>query len=132
MYPPIISRSLFEKVTAIRNTRKYGKREIGLYQYTGKLYCKKCGAIYFADSGTSHTLKVSRYYKCSTLKKYHTCNAITYKKELLEDYLTSFMKEFISNDNNLEAITNVILNKNKQKKNPSIIKTSEEEKAKCE
>lgn len=71
---------------------RYGKSDLEPYHYKGKIFCKNCGSVYFADSGTSKGNKVHRYYKCSQRRIHHTCDTITYRKDVLEDYLTSFFR----------------------------------------
>ncbi|MGN1222849.1 MAG: recombinase family protein [Christensenellales bacterium] len=132
IYPPIIDKSIYEKVKTILHLNRYGKSVLEPYHYKARIYCKNCGSVYFADSGTSRYGKIHRYYKCSQRRRYHTCKSTAYRKEIIEDYLTSFIKDFISNDDNIENISNVILNKNKQKKNIYLLKSSEDEKRRCE
>lgn len=54
------------------------------------------------------------------------------QKRYLEDYLTSFIKSFILDETNIETIAITLLNKNKQKKNINLVKSSEYEKQRCE
>ena len=56
-----------------------------LYYLSGKTYCGNCGNLVTADSGTSNTGTIYRYYKCSNRKKNkHACNKKMIGKELLE------------------------------------------------
>ena len=47
------------------------------YLLTTKLYCGKCGALMFGESGVSHTGKTHHYYKYATAKKKKTCDKKT-------------------------------------------------------
>lgn len=132
IYPPIIDKAIYVKANRILELNRYGKSNLEPYHYKGKIFCKNCGSVYFADSGTSKGNKVHRYYKCSQRRRYHTCDAITYRKYILEDYLTSFIKSFILDETNIETIAMTLLNKNKQKKNINLVKSSEYEKQRCE
>ena len=53
------------------------------YLLTTKLYCGKCGALMFGESGVSHTGKMYTYYKCAAAKKKKTCDQPDGFKDLL-------------------------------------------------
>ena len=55
------------------------------YLLTTKLYCGKCGALMFGESGVSHTGKMYTYYKCAAAKKKKTCDKKAVRKQWLED-----------------------------------------------
>lgn len=132
VYPPIIDKAIYVKANRILELNRYGKSDLEPYHYKGKIFCKNCGSVYFADSGTSKGNKVHRYYKCSQRRKHHTCDSITYRKDILEDHLTSFIKSFILDETNIETVAMTLLNKNKHKKNINLVKSSEYEKQRCE
>ena len=132
IYPPIIQRNVFKKVTAIKSAYRQGGNVRELYIYRSKIYCKQCGAIFKVDGGTSKQNWTYRYYKCHNRKRNHTCNATAYQKVYLEDYLTSFIKTFISNHYNIDSISKILIAKYKQKKNLEQLRKYEEEKIKCE
>ena len=50
------------------------------YLLTTKLYCGKCGALMFGESGVSHTGKMYTYYKCAAAKKKKTCDKKAVRK----------------------------------------------------
>lgn len=131
VYPPIISRNLYKKVESMRNSRKYGKKPLRTYMYRVKIYCKKCGKVYYGESGTSKCGKVIQYYKCKGKKRDSDCDSITYRKEYLEAYLTSYLTEFITNDENLALISNVLVGRFKQKKNLELLNSYEHELKRC-
>ena len=54
------------------------------YLLTTKLYCGKCGALMFGESGVSHTGKMYTYYKCAVAKKKKTCDKKAVRKQWLE------------------------------------------------
>ena len=133
VYPPIISRNIFKKVQTLRQAYRYGGAARNLYHYKNKLFCKKCGNHYHSDAGTSqHSTTKYRYYKCCKKRVYHDCDSITYPKEFLEDYLTSLLTEFISDNENLETIWKNLMKKYKEKKNINLIKSCETEIQKCQ
>ena len=51
------------------------------YLLTTKLYCGKCGALMFGESGVSHTGKMYTYYKCAAAKKKKTCDKKAVRKQ---------------------------------------------------
>ena len=55
------------------------------YLLTTKLYCGKCSALMFGESGVSHTGKMYTYYKCAAAKKKKTCDKKAVRKQWLED-----------------------------------------------
>ena len=44
------------------------------YLLTTKLFCGKCGALMFGESGTSATGRTYYYYKCANVKRRKVCN----------------------------------------------------------
>ena len=75
--PPIIPLELFEDVQEkIAKNKKAPARHKAEESYllTTKLYCGKCGALMFGESGVSHTGKMYTYYKCAAAKKKKTCD----------------------------------------------------------
>ncbi len=59
------------------------------YLLTTKLYCGKCGALMFGESGVSHTGKMYTYYKCAAAKKKKTCDKKAVRKQWLEDLVVN-------------------------------------------
>ena len=59
------------------------------YLLTTKLYCGKCGALMFGESGISHTGKMYTYYKCAAAKKKKTCDKKAVRKQWLEDLVVN-------------------------------------------
>ena len=86
--PPIIPLELFEDVQEkIAKNKKAPARHKAEESYllTTKLYCGKCGALMFGESGVSHTGKMYTYYKCAAAKKKKTCDKKAVRKQWLED-----------------------------------------------
>ena len=59
------------------------------YLLTTKLYCGKCGALMFGESGVSHTGKMYTHYKCAAAKKKKTCDKKAVRKQWLEDLVVN-------------------------------------------
>lgn len=132
LYPPIIDRESFKKVQYIRKHRMYNPSPGIIYILRYKLFCKDCGNPYFAEAGSSHLKKRYRYYKCKGRKLLNVCKEKIYKKELLEDYVTSAILEFLSDSKNIDNIANWIVERYKQNKNVDKLKQFLDEKSQCE
>ena len=74
---PARSEDLFNKVQEklVKNKKAPARHKAeDTYLLTTKLYCGKCGALMFGESGVSHTGKMYTYYKCAAAKKKKTCD----------------------------------------------------------
>ena len=77
IYPRIIPQELFERVRKIVGENKYGKRSVDVvYLLRNKMICGYCGKTISAETGTSETGKVKRYYKCFGRKNRNGCKKI--------------------------------------------------------
>ncbi len=75
--PAIVSKELFERVQEqLTKNKKAPARHKAEDDYllTTKLYCGKCDSFMVGESGTSHTMKVHRYYRCVNTKKKKLCD----------------------------------------------------------
>ena len=75
--PAIVPKGLFERVQEqLAKNKKAPARHKAEDDYllTTKLYCGKCGSFMVGESGTSHTMKVHRYYRCVNTKKKNLCD----------------------------------------------------------
>ena len=105
--PPIISKSLFEKVQAMfkhnyaSRARTKAKED---YLLSTKLFCGHCGEPMIGESGTSKTGKLHHYYKCAGRKRQHNCNKAVEKKEWLETIVVKFTVQQVLTDENIERI----------------------------
>lgn len=91
--PPIISKELWETVSAIVEANKRApsrSKGYGKYLLSGKLYCGVCGGQLTGEAGTSKNGSVYHYYKCYEKKK-HTrpCTLPSIKKEIIENAVFS-------------------------------------------
>ena len=107
--PPIVSKSLFEKVQTTRKhsqtarARNKAKME---YILSTKLFCGHCGNPMIGDSGTSKTGKIHRYYTCNHRKRHRTCDKKMEKKEPLERLIVEYtVREVLTNENIEEIAT---------------------------
>ena len=74
------------------------------YLLTTKLYCGKCGALMFGESGVSHTGKMYTYYKCAAAKKKKTCDKKAVRKQWLEDLGVNETMKLVEDDASMNAI----------------------------
>ena len=131
IFPPIIPRHQFRKVALLRKAFNQGGNVKELYLYRGKLFCKKCGFLFLSDGGIGKLNRHYKYYKCSNKKRNHNCDSSSYRKNELEDFLTSFIREFFNETYNLNLIAKTLLKKFQLKKNLDQLKKFEEEKVQC-
>jgi hypothetical protein len=61
------------------------------------------------ESGTSHTEKVYRYYKCLSAKKRRGCKFKPVKKGWIEDLVVTHLVNVIFDDDVLEDIANTLV-----------------------
>jgi len=79
------------------------------YLLTTKLYCGKCGSFMVGESGTSHTIKVHRYYRCVNTKKKKLCDKKAVKKDWIEDLVVSYTMKAIMNDEVMERLIDTLM-----------------------
>ena len=106
--PAIIDKDLFEKVQKRieTNTRAPATQKAKeKYLLSTKLFCGKCNAIMFGESGTSKSGKTYTYYKCSNQKKSHSCDKKTIAKDKLEDAVVKAIMDKVMNDNLMEELS---------------------------
>ena len=111
--PAIVPKELFERVQErLAKNKKAPARHKAEDDYllTTKLYCGKCGSFMVGESGTSHTMKVHRYYRCVNTKKKKLCDKKAVKKDWIEDLVVSCTMKAIMNDEVMERLINNILN----------------------
>ena len=105
--PPIIPLELFEDVREkiAKNKKAPARRKAeDDYLLTTKLYCGKCGALMFGESGVSHTRKMYTYYKCAAAKKKKTCDKKAVRKQWLEDLVVNETMKLVEDDASMNAI----------------------------
>ena len=99
--PVIVPKDLFDRVQKRLDKNKRapacGKADEE-YLLTTKLFCGKCGALMFGESGTSATGRTYYYYKCANVKRRKGCNKKTVQKEWLEDLVVRETMKLIQDD----------------------------------
>lgn len=116
VFPPIVDETIFKRCNDIMDTHKHRQRkEINsedIYILSGKLYCGECGYLMTAETGTSSTGTIHRYYKCFGKKKRATnCGKHNVKKEDIENFVFEKTKEYVLQPNIIEQIAEVVVEK---------------------
>jgi site-specific DNA recombinase len=112
--PAIIDMDTWNAVQIRHNENKLVKprRKKRLYSLTGKITCAKCGGhmvgSYKGDSRAKNDHYT--YYHCSTKKTRRTCDAKNIRKDLLDSYCLSQIKEHILTKDAMENISAQIAN----------------------
>ena len=109
--PPIVDKSLFEKVQKKlkdngRDCQKFQAAED--YILTGKFFCGDCSSQMIGESGQKKNGKIYRYYKCSKRKHGKGCKMPSINKDIIEDYVCYRTLEFLSSQANIDKLAKAI------------------------
>lgn len=111
--PVIVPQDMFDRVQEkLAQNKKAPARHKAEEDYllTTKLFCGYCGAYLCGESGTSHTNKVHRYYKCVSVKKRRAnCKKKPGKKQWVEDLVVDATMKMVMDDKAIEAIVSMIM-----------------------
>ena len=119
--PPILSRDVFDKANAIlaercqengaEEAKKRGAFQGNNYPLSGKIYCGKCGKVFWHEHYLTKTNKLPRnIWQCSTYKAYGVKNGCSNRK--LDDakimlMLRQILCEMIHNDD-VKAVVSMV------------------------
>ena len=110
--PAIVPKDLFDRVQKRMDKNKRapacGKADEE-YLLTTKLFCGKCGALMFGESGTSATGRTYYYYKCASVKRRKGCNKKTVQKDWLEDLVVRETMKLIQDDAVIDKIVQLVM-----------------------
>lgn len=108
--PKLLPDPLYNKVHALMLQNQFGTKSVEVnYLLRGKVYCGYCGRQIIAESGTSMTGVVKRYYKCGGRKANSGCQKKNIRKEDLENLVIDVTVEMFQQENNLELIADEIM-----------------------
>ena len=109
IYPPIISKELFEKVKNKMDSNRYGCRKDNhaIFKLKDKIYCGNCNKKMYPVSAISNNSTTIRYYKCLTTKK-EDCFTGNIDKNFIENIIDRFLIEQFNIPKNLEEISEKI------------------------
>ena len=105
--PRIVDDELFYKVQEMLKINKRAPAKTWAradYILTDKLFCGKCGAPMFGESGTSKTGAKHNYYICSHKKRFKTCNKKAIRQADIEDLVIKATCELLDNTELLDFI----------------------------
>ncbi len=131
IFPPIISKELFEEARLARaNNKSRGRPQLTDYFLSKKLTCGLCGEPFVVLNTTSETGKTNYYYRCKGRRE-RTCTLKFIRKEFLEGVVVDAVIQALNTPDNIEALASKIEEVNKQKTtdNPIIAKLISEQKA---
>lgn len=111
MYPPIISKELYDKAQISIKNNRYGKSSLTTnYLLKGKIRCGYCGNTISSDCGTLRNGTLVHYYKCRGKKRHKiNCPNKSIRKELLEEIIISKIIEELQKPKNLNIIVDNVL-----------------------
>lgn len=120
--PPIISREIFDKANAIlaercqangaEEAKKRGAFQGNNYPLSGKIYCGKCGKVFWHEHYLTKTNKLPRnIWQCSKYKAYGVVNGCSNRK--LDDakimvMLREILCEILHNDD-AKAVLDIVI-----------------------
>lgn len=134
IYPQIVPTDVFNDVRKKIESNKYGKQSTTtVYLLRNKLKCGYCGSSITAESGTSHTGIVKRYYKCMGRKHNNGCKKSMQRKEFLEEFVIDVIVSFLTDKNQMDSTVNALLKlQNSYFKENVTLNMLEREKRQCE
>lgn len=114
-FTPIIDMTLWHRVqqrhaAQLEKEKPAGRVKKRVYPLTGKIKCALCDNSYIGNSKTSYTRKDGskyecNYYVCRGKIRKRICNAHAIRKEELENFVISKVKDFILNDQSIKEMT---------------------------
>ncbi|MGN0808126.1 MAG: recombinase family protein, partial [Candidatus Coproplasma sp.] len=106
--PAIIDKGLFEKAQKRLAVNTYAPAKHKAkedYLLSTKLFCGKCQAMMFGESGTGKSGRIYSYYKCANVKKGHTCDKKTVQKDKIENTVIKAIVDKIMDDKLMEELS---------------------------
>lgn len=129
IFPAIVPKQLFDDVKAILAKNKIGSRSVRTdFLLKGKLICGLCGKNMHGESGTSHTGKISHYYKCMARKRDKSCTKSTLPKDKFDKLILDVTIQLLSDQDQLNRIADGIMRAYEKKmKDTSVLSLLENE-----
>ena len=111
MYPPIITRELYDKAQLSIKKNRYGRNSSKTnYILKGRIRCGYCGHTICSECATNRQGEVLHYYKCRGRKRYKTdCPNETIRKEFLEEIIITKIIDELKKPRNLNHIVQNVL-----------------------
>lgn len=105
--PRIVDDELFYKVQEMLKVNKRAPAKTWAradYLLSEKLFCGKCGAVMFGESGTSKTGAKHNYYICSHKKRFKTCDKKAVRQTDIEDLVIKATCDLLNDTELLDLI----------------------------
>ena len=105
--PRIIEDDVFNRVQEMLKINKRAPAKTWSradYILTDKLFCGKCGALMFGESGTSKTGAKHNYYICSNKKRFRSCDKKAVRQADIEDAVLDATRKLLQDDELLDFI----------------------------
>lgn len=137
-FPAVVSRELWDEVQSKlgRRSKLHGRKKNAVnFILTTKIFCGGCGSAFLGESGTSHTGKVYRYYKCigRKLSKYgNGCTMRALKKKWIEDVVVSEAHRLLHDKANIAYLVNLVLGAQEQDNDTAQLESLQAELAEVE
>ena len=99
--PRIIEDDVFDKVQEMLKINKRAPAKTWAradYILTDKLFCGKCGAPMFGESGTSKTGAKHNYYTCSNKKRFKSCDKKAVRQADIEETVIRATQEMLADE----------------------------------
>ena len=107
IYPQIVDMETFNGVRKIIEKNRYGSRSNNtIYILRHKLVCGYCGMPISAESGTTKSGVVKKYYKCLGRKRNNDCKKENIRKDDLERYVIDNIIDHLSKSRNIDYLVN--------------------------
>ncbi len=111
--PPIVDEKIFRECNRLMDEHKHKQRDCKAekpYLLSGKLFCGHCGSLMTAETGTSKTGKVHRYYKCFNRKRNASaCGKKNYRQKDLEELVFNTTAEYVLKPDVIERIAEIVV-----------------------
>lgn len=107
----IIDEAIFNQAAQYFKTSRNnaaGRAKVN-YLLSCKCFCGYCEAMLNAETGTSKTGKVYRYYKCGAKKRGKECELRQFPKEYLEDEIISATLNYMLTDEMIQKLVGRIM-----------------------
>lgn len=113
--PAIVDEQTFAICNKIMDNQRHRQKAVqghSPYVLSGKLFCGNCGTLMTAETGTSKTGNVYRYYKCFNRKHNKCqCGKSNISKEKLEDLVFGKTVEYVLQPNIIDKLAIAVTGK---------------------
>ena len=115
-YPRIVPEPIFRIVRQKIEDNKYGKRSADVvYLLRDKMVCGYCGQPISAETGTSKSGAVKRYYKCLGRKHGNKCTKSVVRKDVIENLIVETTHQLLDTSAALSMVADRIIEANQKR-----------------